>query len=553
MILYENQRTAMASAFTAIQEYQVHVIYANALWHCKDFHRAEANYQKALELKKCNSAQNIQVTSSVGGRKGRSQPAPQPEYLQENEVRLQLFNCRMELNDFKGAKSTLEEIPNSQRTPKILSALAVVYQKERMQTPAVECLKAVIRENPLALDSILNLIQLGGKANEIIPLVHASISGIGALEWLPLWIEAQCSLNSPKTEKAVELFKKLLSFPKLQDNSELVVGYAKALCYNGDYKRANITFRSVYGKEPLYINGMDSYAASLYYEGDAKSLEELTNRLVTRCENTSSSHEPWVVLGYYSFMTSKRDTKGLYFSQKACLCNPNSTEALLLKGRVIAETKSPIEAIPYYTDAYNSPTPRFEVYKALTDSYMALSRGLQATSMAQLAMKLFGQTPRSLTLLATVLLSESGKRQMARFHLEKAVEKDRTYLPAVYTLAKFYSDEKSYDEAIEVLTKCLEFESTNKLHKMLGDCYNVIGEPEKAMHHHNIAKKLEVTYRSSEVAQSLNSQNNSRGSRSTAGHDATLDGDMDEMPESDNDNDVMEESETEVVWSDQDF
>lgn len=543
----------MASAFTAMQEYQVHVIYANALWHCKDFHRAEAYYQKALELKKCNSAQNIQVTSSVGGRKGRSQPAPQPDYLQENEVRLQLSNCRMELNDTKGARTILEEIPQSQRTPKILSALAGIYMKDRKVFDAAHCFRGIIEENPLALDSLLTLLQIGGKASEIIPYVLPSISGIAALEWLPLWIEAQSSLNSAKTEKAVEQFKKLLSFPKLQDNNELMVGYAKALCYNGDYKKANITFRSVYAKEPLYINGMDSYAASLYYEGDAKSLEELSHRIVSRCENGASSHEPWVVLGYYSFMTSKRDTKGLYFSQKACLCNPNSTEALLLKGRVIAETKSPIEAIPYYTDAYNSPTPRFEVYKALTDSYMALNRGVQATSMAQLALKLFGQTPRALTLFATVLLSDPAKRQMARLHLEKAVEKDPSYLPAVYALAKFCSDEKSYDAAIQVLTKCLEFESTNKLHKMLGDCYNVLGEPEKAIHHHNIAKKLEVTYRSSEVAQSLNSQNNSRGSRSTGGHDATLDGEMDEMPESDNDNDVMEESETEVVWSDQDF
>lgn len=542
----------MASAFTASQEYQAHIIYANALWHCKDYYRAEANYQKALELKKCNSGQSTQVTTA-GGRKSRSQPAPQPDYLNENEVRLQLYNCRMQLCNLKGAISALEEIPVAQRTAKINLALADVYQKERMKSEATNCLKEVIRENPLALDSMLNLIQLGAKASEITPLIVASINDIAALEWIPIWIEAQCSLNSPKTEKAIELFKKLLSNPKLHDNSEIVIAYAKALYYNGDYKGANDQFKKVYGRESLYINGMDSYAASLYYEGDAKSLEDLTNRLVSRCENGETSHEPWVALGYYSFMTSKRDTKGLYFSQKACLSSPNSCEALLLKGRVIAETKTPNEAIPYYTDAYNSTPPRFEVVKALTDAYMAVNKSTQANSMAQLALKLFGQTPRSLTLYATVLLADPEKKKNAKIHLEKAVNKDRTFLPAVYTLAKLYSDEKAYDKSIDLLSKCLEFESTNKLHKMLGDCYSSTGEAEKAMHHHNIAKKLEVTYRSSEVAQSLNSQNNSRTARSAAGNDTTMDGDMDEIPESDNDNDVMEESETDVVWSDQEF
>lgn len=545
--------TPLASAFTAIQEYQAHVIYANSLWHCKDYLRAEANYQKALELKKCNSGQGGQVTTVTGGRKGRSQPAPQPDYLNENEVRLQLYNCRIQLNNNKGAITALEEIPMNQRNAKIHLALCNVYMKERMKNEAYNCLKEIIRENPLSLESIIKFIELGAKSTDIIPLIIQSINDIPALEWLPIWIEAHCCLNTCKTEKAIELFKKLISFPKLKDNSEIVIGYAKALYYNGDYKRANNVFRSVYGRESLYINGMDCYAASLYYEADAKSLEDLTNRLVSRCENGENSHEPWVALGYYSFMTSKRDSKGLYFSQKACFSNPCSTEALLLRGRVIAETKSPNEAIPYYNDAHSLPPPRFEVYKALTDAYVSSLKLNNAHSLAQQAMKNFGNTPRTLTLYATVLLADPEKKKSAKAHLEKAVNKDRTFLPAVYTLAKLYSDEKSYDKSIDLLSKCLEFENTNKLHKMLGDCYNVTGEPEKAMHHHNIAKKLEVTYRSSEVAQSLNSQNNSRAARSAAGNDTTMDGDMDEIPESDNDNDVMEESETDVVWSDQEF
>jgi tetratricopeptide (TPR) repeat protein len=223
---------------------------------------------------------------------------------------------------------------------------------------------------------------------------------------------------------------------------------------------------------------------------------------------------------------------------------------MLLKGQIMAEAKSHSEAVSYFLDAFNAAPYRFEALRCLTEAYLADNRKSQALAMSSQALKDFGQTPRTLTLIATVLMAEPEKasnKKNVKSYLEKAVRTEKGYLPAVYQLVTIYMDEKNVDKAIETLTKALEFESNNRLHRMLGDCYTEKNEHDKALHHHNIASKLEVNYRSiSEASQRLEHQSTSHG-----GHtEASLELEVDDVPESDNE---VDESETDVVWSDADF
>lgn len=95
-------------------------------------------------------------------------------------------------------------------------------------------------------------------------------------------------------------------------------------------------------------------------------------------------------------------------------------------------------------------------------------------------------------MLAAVLLSEPDKAQNkkeAKKNLEKALSKDRGFLAAAFMLSKIYQEEKMVEKAIDVLLKCLELESTQKLHKSLAECYTQISDHEKAIYHQNIAAK----------------------------------------------------------------
>lgn len=431
--------------------------------------------------------------------------------------------------------------------------MAALYQRDKKPAEAIKCYEAVLNHNPLALDAVLNLIRMDVRAADIIarvgPEIQTALAGTG-MDWIMSWIEVQACMHSYKTEKSVELARKLVA-SQPHDNPELLITLGQAYYLNGDHRKAISVFKSLYAKDPTLVKGMDTYAASLAAENEVKVLEELTNRMIVRCESGEESAEPWIVVAYYTFLACKKDSKALYFAQKACLASSNSIEALLLKAKIMSESKSASEAIPYFVEAFTIAPFRFDVLKALTDAYLTENKRTQASSMAGIALKQFGQTPRVLTLNATVLLTETEKvvnRKSAKSSLEKAVAKDRSYLPAVYALAKLYMDDKAYDKALEVLTKCLEHESTNKLHRLLGDCYTQVSDHVKAMHHHNIAKKLEVAYRATtEAAQSLNAgTNHPAASRSTPAPDAAIDVDVDDLAESDNDE--MEEGDN--VWSD---
>jgi tetratricopeptide (TPR) repeat protein len=126
-------------------------------------------------------------------------------------------------------------------------------------------------------------------------------------------------------------------------------------------------------------------------------------------------------------------------------------------------------------------------------------------------------------------------------------------------LVDLLMEEKNYEKCVEILTRSLEYESNNKLHRKLGDCYTSMNEPDKALHHHTIASndssssRLEVNYRNSaEASQRLESQSNATSTARLHGNNtaSAIELEGDEVAESEND---MDESESEVVWSDNDF
>ena len=523
-----------------------------ALLRCKDPRRGERSLVKALELR-CHEA-------GPANTKRRLLTASL-DSLTEQDIRYQICQCRLQTQNYSRALAVLQAIPVEQRSPKTLMAMAALWLRDRNKAEAIKCYEQVVSQNPAALDAIHSLIRLGVKATDLMtrigPEIQALVVGT-EMEWLTGWMELQASLHSYKTEKSVELCHRLIS-SQAREQPELQVALGQAYYLNGDYKKAITCFKTLYSKDSCLMKGMDMYAASLFVENDSKGLEELTNRMVSRCESGEESPEPWVVVATYTHLTCKKDSKALYFAQKACLASGNSISALLLKAKIMSESKGAAEAMNYFGEAYAIAPYRFDVVKALTEAYLAENKRNQAASVVSVAMKQFGQTARVLTLHASVLLSEaekSGNRKSAKGYLERAVTRDRGHLPAVYALTKLYMEDKTFDKALEVLTRALEHENNNELHRRLADCYTHIGDHVRAMQHHNIAKKLEVGRErgSSEAAQSLNAGTNQQqqqsGGRAAAAPDpAAADVDIDDLAESDNED--MDEGDTDVVWSDQ--
>lgn len=540
-----SSRSHSSSSLDANHETQAYLIFADALFHSGDYRRCEKILTRVLN---CRKSYLLTTTHPSAATRSSSSRRNQVAGMTEQDVRFQLHQCRVYLNKHLEAISVLEDIPVESRSSRVHLALGNLYCKEKKKSEAIKSLKEVIKENPLAFDAITLLLKFGVKATDIVSVIGPQIvSNCPEQDWIFCWVDAESSLHSFKTEKTIELVKKLVSRhpsspDKNEGNKDLVVLLGRAFYYNGDYKKAISVMKSLYSKDVSFVKGLDCYAACLYRENDVRSLEELTNRMITRCEaGLEERPEPWIVLGYYSFMNYKKDTKcPMYFSRKAYMCSSsgldredNLVESLLLQGKIFAEIKSPSEALSFLIEAHNLSPHRFEVIQSLTDVYLMDKKHSLAVSVASNALKHFGQTPRSLTLYARTLLSDcedskkgvvsERNRKLAKTHLERAVLKDRSYLKAVYSLAELYMEEKMFTRTIDLINKCLEVENTNKLHRLLGECYHGVGDAARAEHHLNVAKKLEVTYRSStEAAQSLNTSahhdHHSSSSRSASGH-----------------------------------
>ncbi|RWS28892.1 Anaphase-promoting complex subunit 7-like protein [Leptotrombidium deliense] len=518
---------------SSLQQFQVYVFFADSLFYEKHYFKAENIYRKALDVRKSlykNRKKSQTCLSEVGN---------------EVELKYQLYMCAINQQDLTKSLIALESIPVKQRTAKINIALGDLYMRNKSDNNAISCFREVLKENPLSLRIITNLIKLGMKTNEIINIVMGS-SVASSIDWLPIWIRAKSLLYSSEVSQSVTLFQELLDKPSFKENPEIMSCLGQALYYSGEYKKAISVFKKVYSNEHYSYNGLDIYGSCLAKENQLKELEVLANKFLPICETGEKSPEPWIVLAYYSFLANKKEAKSaIYFSQKACVLSGNSTESLLLKGSILMEGRNHSEAVGYFSDALHNSPYSFEALKCLAEAYLADNRKTQAVSIANQAFRHIGQTPRTLTLLASVLLAEPEKqsnKKNAKVSLEKAVRLDSSYLPAVYLLANICIEEKNTDKAIEILNKALEFESSNKLHRMLGDCYTDKNEHEKALHHHNIASKLEVNYRSSTEASQRLEQQTTRGVNAESL-------DIDEVQESDND---VDESETDVVWSDAD-
>lgn len=378
----------------------------------------------------------------MGKNKKKSQNSWLLDVSSEVDVKCKLSQCYLKMNQLSNAIWILECIPQKQRTAKIYNTLGEIYRKERKELLAIACYKEALKECPLALQIIINLIKLGLKPNELINMVN--VTGSPNFEWLTIWIQAQCSLYSPDVNQAITLFQQLLSLNHFRNNPDILRSLGEALYYSGNYKKAVSAFKKAHISDPLSLKALDFYSACLFRENQMKELEKLANEMITKCDSNCTVAEPWIVLGYYCLgverndRTNKKDhkesrwidgrtTKAQHFVEKACELSDNSIEALILGGLVELQVhtyrlddelskklndrnstrkdlmkEDPFkDARRYFKEALDVSAYRFEALKGLTAVYLAENKRSQGSSVVSNAFKLLGQNPRTLTVNIT--------------------------------------------------------------------------------------------------------------------------------------------------------
>jgi len=519
------------------QVWQLQVYHGDALLEMREWRRAEAVYREALQAKK----HYLKVKQLEGvGETGCSS---------EVDVKYKLHKCYVAMGQPTQAINILQSIVAKNRTARVSMALGRLYHQNGMERPAIAAYREVVRECPLALEALRLLLSLGVKAREVQELTMEGLGGLvesGQVDWLGGWLAGQAALYGREYDVAVRELRGLEDRGYVRGSVGVLVDQGLAHHWAGEVEQAVSVLSRAASLAPHNLRGMDSLAALFAQTGKVRELESLATRLMGVSEEQP---QPWVAMGHFCHL-NKKSPKAVYFAHKACLLDTRNVEALLLKGQVLLDLKKLPDAMNHFREALQLAPHRFEAHRGMVDCYLGLSRQREAVTVATGACKHLSNSPRSLTLYATVLLKEPLSCARAKSLLEKAA--GTGHLPAVYLLVELLDREGATQRAVELLTSQLVHTSTATLHQKLGDMLARMGQgqEEKAVEHYSRALALDP--KNEGAIQGLQKME-----ANTDGMEASYDmNDMEEVgsvgrgspPAGE-----LEDSETEAVWSDGDL
>ncbi|XP_052798853.1 anaphase-promoting complex subunit 7-like [Mya arenaria] len=459
------------------QKYQCFVYNANALFHLGEYTRAEETYKRALLLKK--------VINKTKG-KTAAPPSTTNDLTSDVEVKYKIYECLLYSKQYKEAMSVLEGISTKQRTAKVNLALAKLYIRSGMDRSAITSYKEVLRECPLALEAINGLLSLGQKGTDVHSLIISSLPQGFCREWLSQWIRGHAQVSSNDYVNAVRTFRLDLT-DCLKDNVYMVTSIARALFLDGHYKQALTAFQRAHAIDPLHLANMDIYAYLLYKERRGLVLQRLANQLMSA---TETSPEPWVAMGYLALYT-KKNSRAVYYAQKANTLDGMNVEGLLLKATAFLEVKQVNEATLHFQAAIRRAPLRFEAYAGLTECYSGRVR--EAIGWAGRALKTIGANVRTLWLYGAMIAKEPTAVAKAKPYLEKAMKLDPSNLLPVYVMADILKQEKKFDNGVDLVRSYLVNQSTCKLHLLLADFLRLTGDHQEALDQYSKALGLDPT------------------------------------------------------------
>jgi len=465
---------------TQVQLCQLHIYQGDALLEMREWKRAESQYLASQQLRK-------QLVKSRALRSPDATSVEATVPTSEVDVKFRLHQCYVALGQPNQAVNVLQSIVAKQRTAKVSMALGKLYQQIGMERPAVAAYREVVREQPLALEAIRALLQLGVKAKEVVELsseAGALVAASRQADWLPSWISAQAALHGKQYEAAVQELR-AMEDGELRNCVGVLVDQGLAHHWAGQGEQAVAVLSRAATLDRQLLRGMDSLAALLANLGRTRELETLATRLMGVSEEAP---QPWVAMGHFCHL-NKKSPRAVYFAHKACLLDTRNVEALLLKGNVLLDLKKLPDAMNHFREAMQIAGHRFEAHKGMVDCYLGLSRQKEAVTVATGACKHLSNSARALTLYATVLLKEPLSVARAKSLLERASATG--HLPAVYLLVELLDREGAAVRAIELLQRQLEGTSTATLHQLLADLLAKGGQEERAIQHYSQALALD--------------------------------------------------------------
>uniref|UniRef100_A0A182VQD6 Uncharacterized protein n=1 Tax=Anopheles minimus TaxID=112268 RepID=A0A182VQD6_9DIPT len=531
------------------------VYYAESLFHERRFREAETVYRQALQLKRLltkNKSPNCKTTPGhVPG---------QVDLQSEVELKYKTARCLIEMKCYRDAIVLLQSLALKQRSPKVNMLLSKLCHNHGHERSAIGTYKEVLKECPLAFEAIEGLLTLGVKGIEVNSLIVDATMAPQCNEWMSSWIKAHANIQARKYTDAIQTLRSIEANTCLRNYHQLLVLIGECYYHNGEYEQAYITLKRAHAMQPHSKSGLQILAILMAKNKKIAELEKLITPSPSLLNEYTS--EMWFVMGQYLFATGKYE-KAVYFVQKACFQNSRNVEALVLKAEVLFQVKKYQQGIAHLRYGQQFAPYRYEIHKALVDNYLNMGRTREAQLQALKAVKVLGESARTLVLMARTYMKDEAARPKAKALCLKALDMNENFLPAVYLLAELYLRENDLSARKKLLKKHAMLSKNCKLHIMLGEMLNNEKDHSGALEHYSIALNMDPSNRAAITGLLLlgkHTGSTSSGASNAGASSSYLESmveDGSEMP--DNPLEMIEirttganemESESDAMWSD---
>ncbi|KAJ3130325.1 Anaphase-promoting complex subunit 7 [Physocladia obscura] len=351
--------------------------------------------------------------------------------------------------------------------------MAKAYKALNMPAKFKDCLWNIVRIEPLALDSLKSLINLGESLDAIVPYIP---------EIHRPWVVPLLAAHEASLECNFKDAKKI-AHCHVKEGNNIMANYA--------FEQASPLIRKL---DPQNTKYMDQYARVLQTQGTLFQL----NRLATDMVAVSENHpETWLVMARYCETKGSLD-RAMQLTEKALKLNSRHMESYLLKGALQLALHLPQEAISSFKIAHEM-SPSLESYRGLMEAYVACKRTKEALSVAKESLKKMPENARAIVLVGCVLSNMPERRAQAQATFKKALSLDPKCTEALYALASSLVNESKYQAAADLLQSNLIHINNHIAHTRLGDIYAVLKNFDAAMEHYNIALKIDAGYGAAKI------------------------------------------------------
>ncbi|EDW82032.2 uncharacterized protein Dwil_GK25583 [Drosophila willistoni] len=494
---------------TAEMKYQVMLYLSSANYIERNFRLASKQLESAIRMRKTLVRQKNTSTYLSAIESSYAQFA-------DVELRYRLAICFKELAEPTLAISMMQTVPSKMRTPKMNMLLARLQHHVRSKTEAIAAYKEVLSECPLSLSSIESLLELGMEGSDVNSLVFNA----GNVEWLSTWIKGQAQMFGYKHLEAAKTFQQLNDTTPFRQNEYLLIQIGKCLYYYGNFVQAEHYLGMAAMVNPLNMSALCPLAVAYELNGKNDTQhEKLLDQITNRPDLVRAPSADYWFLHAQQFYKEEKFERSLIFSERSLTIDPRHIENMLLRGKLFVALERHQEAIEAFRTSQSLAPYRFEIYKGLSHCYGSLKRHKDAQNICAMAVRNFRTSPRSYTMFGRTILFYSTHpkaKKSARKFVEKSLEIDNSYLPAVALMAEIYRYDGATKEAILLLKKQVIMYPHAKLYAMLGDLLSQEKELGKALHYYYLALSLDPNC--VKALQSINALNKTARSITTSSH-----------------------------------